>query len=262
MLISLWSVLRELRFIRPLVWPLSLLLICVTTSWTSCKVSRFLLLPRFPRGRSQSVLPPPAGELPLPAAKYSVPAVNPEFPIHSQGNPLPAVPQDSNNLILNEVSLNVKRGNICGALYLDLTEAFDTVDHEFLMSKLSSVGVCPPVLCSGFLPTWLIRNSRNPLWEWIIRSSSRYFRGSTRKHLGTVIVPYVYQRATCCYWIFRGIIVCWRYFSLMLRKRSSTAGEQVECRSLQTNNTAKREQNYIEPSKTKSTLIGSDWKLS
>ena len=184
------------------------------------------------------------------------------FPIHSQGNPLPAVPQDSNNLLLNEVSLNVKRGNICGALYLDLTKAFDTVDHEFLMSKLSSVGVCPPVLCSGFLPTSLIRNSRNPLWEWIIRSSSRYFRGSTRKHLGTVIVPYVYQRATCCYWIFRGIIVCWRYFSLMLRKRSSTAGEQVECRSLQTNNTAKREQNYIEPSKTKSTLIGSDWKLS
>ena len=60
----------------------------------------------------------------------------------------------------------------------------------------------------------------------------------------------------------RYIIVCWRYFPLMLRKRSSTAGEQVECRSLQTNNTAKREQNYIEPSKTKSTLIGSNRKLS
>ena len=118
------------------------------------------------------------------------------FPIHSQGNPLPAVPQDSNNFLLNEVSLNVERGNICGAVYLDLTKAFDTVDHEILMSKLPSVGVSPPVLCSGFLPTWLIRNSRNPLWEWIIRSSSRCFRGSTRKHLGTVIVPYVYQRAT------------------------------------------------------------------
>ena len=84
MLISLWSVLRGLRFIRSLVWHLSLLLICVTTSWTSCKVSRFLLLPRFPWGRSQSVLPPPAGELPLPAAKYPVPAVNAEF-----SDPLP-----------------------------------------------------------------------------------------------------------------------------------------------------------------------------
>ena len=137
------------------------------------------------------------------------------FPTHSQGNPLPAVwrPQDSNNLLLNEVSLNIERGNICGAVYLDLTKAFDTVDHEILMSILPSVGVSPPVLCSGFLPTWLIRKSRNPLWEWIIRSSSCCFRGSTRKHLGTVIVPYVYQRATCCYWIFRGIIVCWRDFS-------------------------------------------------
>ena len=53
MLISLWSVLRGLCFLRPLVWPLSLLLICVTTSWTSCKASRFLLLPRFPWCRSQ-----------------------------------------------------------------------------------------------------------------------------------------------------------------------------------------------------------------
>ena len=78
MLISLWSVLRGLRFLRSLVWPLSLLLICVTTSWTSCKVSRFLLLSQFPWGRSQSVLPPPGGELPLPA-KYPVPAVNVEF---------------------------------------------------------------------------------------------------------------------------------------------------------------------------------------
>ena len=74
-LTSLWSVLRELRSLRPLVWPLSLLLIFVTTSWTSCKVSRLLLPPRFPRGRSQSILPSPAGELPLPAAKYPVPAV-------------------------------------------------------------------------------------------------------------------------------------------------------------------------------------------
>ena len=60
--------------------------------------------------------------------------------------PIPAVwkPQHSNNLLLNEVLPNIERGNICGAVYLDqLTKAFDTVDHEFLMSKLSSVGVSP-----------------------------------------------------------------------------------------------------------------------
>ena len=82
--------------------------------------------------------------------------------------PIPAVwkPQHSNNLLLNEVLPNIERGNICGAVYLDqLTKALDTVDHEILMSKLSSVGVSAPVLCSGFLPTWLIRNSRNLWWE-------------------------------------------------------------------------------------------------
>ena len=59
--------------------------------------------------------------------------------------PIPAVwkPQHSNNLLLNEVLPNIERGNICGAVYLDLTKAFDTVDHEILMSKLSSVGVSP-----------------------------------------------------------------------------------------------------------------------
>ena len=101
MLISLWSVLRELRFLRPLVFPLSLLLICVTTSWTSCKVSSFLLLPRFPWGRSQSVLPPPAGELPLPVPSILFLLLMLSFPIYSQGNPLPALrkPQDSNTVI-------------------------------------------------------------------------------------------------------------------------------------------------------------------
>ena len=41
----------------------------------------------------------------------------------------------------DEVLLNIDNGNICGAVFLDLTQAFDTVDHGILMTKLSTVGV-------------------------------------------------------------------------------------------------------------------------
>ena len=51
---------------------------------------------------------------------------------------------------MDEVLLNKEKGNICGAVFLDLLEAFDAVDYGILMSKLSSVGVSPG-LWSGFL---------------------------------------------------------------------------------------------------------------
>ena len=41
----------------------------------------------------------------------------------------------------DEVLLHMESGELCSAVFLDLTKAFDTVNHDVLMSKVSAIGV-------------------------------------------------------------------------------------------------------------------------
>ena len=46
----------------------------------------------------------------------------------------------------DEILLHMEKGELCGAVLLDLTKAFDNVNHDILLSKLSAIGVSPSTL--------------------------------------------------------------------------------------------------------------------
>lgn len=43
--------------------------------------------------------------------------------------------------IVDSIKLSIDKGKLVGGIFVDLTKAFDTVNHETLLEKLNNVGI-------------------------------------------------------------------------------------------------------------------------
>ncbi len=48
--------------------------------------------------------------------------------------------------VLNDIVGSIDNGDFCASLFIDLSKAFDTVDHEILLHRLKSVGLSSDVI--------------------------------------------------------------------------------------------------------------------
>ena len=51
-------------------------------------------------------------------------------------------PETAVTYFADEILMNMDKGEVTGSVFIDLAKAFDTVDHEILISKLKYYGVC------------------------------------------------------------------------------------------------------------------------
>ena len=91
------------------------------------------------------------------------------------------------NLLVNYIRKNIDNGLLTGVIYLDLSKAFDTVSHSYLLSKLPSYGI------SGNEFTWfennLLNQEQHVFYDGHLSKAFPVFRGVPQ---GSILGPILF----------------------------------------------------------------------
>ena len=94
------------------------------------------------------------------------------------------------NFTLHGVLHNMESGKFCGAFFLDLSKAFDTVDHNILLTKLSNLGICPSTL--EWFRSYLGNRKQRTSCDHELSDELPDSRCPSRKHIGSTNIYYLY----------------------------------------------------------------------
>ena len=83
----------------------------------------------------------------------------------------------------------VDNGNILGAVFIDLSKAFDTVSRSCLLKKLPFYGISNKEL-HWYTDYYYFLNAISPIQRCFVRCQTSIFWSSTWKYIGTAIVYY------------------------------------------------------------------------